>query len=54
LRFVLGNRDFAARVIGISSLAQLNEAVAAIPRGPLPSPVVSRLRLLWANGFRPS
>jgi len=54
LRFVLGNRDFAARVIGISSLAQLDEAVAAIPRGPLPSPVVSQLRLLWANGFRPS
>jgi D-threo-aldose 1-dehydrogenase len=52
LRFVLGNHDLAARVIGVSSIAQLDEALAAIPRGPLPSAVVAQLEALWANGFR--
>ncbi len=52
LRFVLGNRDLAARVIGVSSVVQFDEALAAIPRGPLPTAVVSKLGMLWANGFR--
>jgi D-threo-aldose 1-dehydrogenase len=51
LRFVLGNRDFSARVIGISTIEQLEAALAALPRGPLPSSAVSRLELLWANEF---
>jgi D-threo-aldose 1-dehydrogenase len=52
LRFVLGNRDFSARVIGISTIEQLEVALAALPRGPLPLSAVSRLELLWANEFR--
>jgi D-threo-aldose 1-dehydrogenase len=52
LRFVLGNRDIASRVIGITSIAQLNEAVDAIALGPLPGSAISNLDALWANEFR--
>ena len=52
LRFVLGNRDLASRVIGISTIAQLDAAVDALGRGPLPSSAVAKLEALWANGFR--
>ena len=52
LRFVLGNRDFASRVIGISSIAQLDAAIEAVERGPSPSSAVSMLETKWANGFR--
>jgi D-threo-aldose 1-dehydrogenase len=52
LRFVLGNRDFSSRVIGISTGAQLAAALA-LERGPLPSAAISRLEALWANGFKP-
>jgi aryl-alcohol dehydrogenase-like predicted oxidoreductase len=51
LRFVLGNRDFATRVIGITRVEQLAEALEALARGPLPSSAVSRLETLWANEF---
>jgi D-threo-aldose 1-dehydrogenase len=51
LRFVLGNRDFASRVIGIAKIDQLNEAVEAVAQGPLPNSAVSRLEALWANSF---
>jgi L-galactose dehydrogenase/L-glyceraldehyde 3-phosphate reductase len=52
LRFVLGNRDVTTRVIGISELAQINEAVAAVEKGPLPSQAISRLEGLWATNFK--
>jgi L-galactose dehydrogenase/L-glyceraldehyde 3-phosphate reductase len=51
LRFVLGNRDFASRVIGITRVEQLNEAIDALARGPLPSAAVAKLDVLWANEF---
>lgn len=51
LRFVLANQDFAARVIGITELAQLDAALDAVTKGPLPVAAVSRLEALWANGF---
>jgi aryl-alcohol dehydrogenase-like predicted oxidoreductase len=51
LRFVLGNRDLAARVIGITSIDQLHEALEAVALGPLPSAAISRLDVLWANEF---
>jgi aryl-alcohol dehydrogenase-like predicted oxidoreductase len=53
LRFVLGNRDFASRVIGIGALEQLTAALDALARGPLPPAPVSKLELLWANDFKP-
>ena len=53
LRFVLGNRDLATRVVGITQIEQLGEALDAIARGPLPPAAVSKLKMLWANEFNP-
>ena len=43
LRFVLGNRDLAARVIGITKIEQLDAAVEAVEKGPLPTAAISKL-----------
>ena len=51
LRFVLGNRDLAARVIGITKIEQLDAAVEAVAQGPLPTAAISKLGSLWANEF---
>jgi aryl-alcohol dehydrogenase-like predicted oxidoreductase len=51
LRFVLANQDFATRVIGITELGQLDAALDAVTKGPLPMAAVSGLEALWANGF---
>jgi len=51
LRFSLGNRDIASRVIGITRIDQLDEAIEAMGKGPLPSATVSKLREVWATGF---
>ena len=51
LRFVLANRDFATRVIGITEIAQLDAAIEAVARGPLSAAAMSGLEALWANGF---
>jgi aryl-alcohol dehydrogenase-like predicted oxidoreductase len=52
LRFGLGNSDIATRVIGISELPFLDEALAAVPMGPLPQEAMSKLERLWRNDFR--
>jgi L-galactose dehydrogenase/L-glyceraldehyde 3-phosphate reductase len=52
LRFVLGNRDISTRVIGISELSFLDEALAAVPMGPLPHEAILKLERLWARDFR--
>jgi D-threo-aldose 1-dehydrogenase len=52
LRFVLGNRDLSTRVIGISELAFLDEALAAVPMGPLPGEAIEKLERLWRSDFR--
>ena len=52
LRFVLGNRDLASRVIGISSFLDLNEALIAVEQGPLPPAAIAQLKELWATDFR--
>ncbi len=52
LRFVLGNRDITARVIGISEIVQLEQALEGAARGPLPSAAIAKLDDLWANEFR--
>jgi L-galactose dehydrogenase/L-glyceraldehyde 3-phosphate reductase len=51
LRFVLGNRDINSRVIGISELAQIDEALEAVRQGPLPTAAISKLDQLWAHDF---
>lgn len=52
LRFVMGSRDLSARVIGISQLSFLDEALAAVPMGPLPPEAIAKLERLWASDFR--
>jgi L-galactose dehydrogenase/L-glyceraldehyde 3-phosphate reductase len=52
LRFVLGNRDLASRIIGFSTLADLDEALKAVEAGPLPSMAITKLEGLWATDFR--
>lgn len=52
LRFVMGSRDLSARVIGISNLAFLDEALKAVPMGPLPPEAIAKLERLWASDFR--
>jgi aryl-alcohol dehydrogenase-like predicted oxidoreductase len=52
LRFVLGNRDITARVVGISEIRQLEEALEAVAQGPLPSSAIAKLDGLWANEFK--
>jgi L-galactose dehydrogenase/L-glyceraldehyde 3-phosphate reductase len=51
LRFTLGNRDLSTRVVGVTDLAQLDEALAAVERGPLPPEAIAKLDRLWATGF---
>ena len=52
LRFVLGNRDLSSRVVGISEIGQLDEALEAVRQGPLPTAAISKLDKLWANDFK--
>jgi aryl-alcohol dehydrogenase-like predicted oxidoreductase len=52
LRFVLGNRDFSARVIGVGDVGDLDAAVAAVEAGPLPPEEVAKLERLWATDFK--
>ena len=51
LRFTLGNRDLSTRVIGISEPSQIDEALSAVERGPLPPEAIAKLDQLWANDF---
>jgi hypothetical protein len=42
----------ATRIVGISTLADLDEALKAVEQGPLPNAAISRLEGLWATDFR--
>jgi aryl-alcohol dehydrogenase-like predicted oxidoreductase len=52
LRFAMGNHDLTTRVIGVSELAHLDEAVEAAKMGPLPPDAIGKLERLWASDFR--
>jgi L-galactose dehydrogenase/L-glyceraldehyde 3-phosphate reductase len=51
LRFTLGNKDIASRVIGITTINQLDEAIDALAQGALPTAAVSKLEEVWATEF---
>ena len=51
LRFVLGNRDLSTRIIGISDLAHLYEALVALEQGPLPAAAITKLEGLRTTDF---
>ena len=52
LRFVLGNRDFSTRIVGVGDVRDLDDALAAVEAGPLPGEAVDKLERLWATDFR--
>jgi L-galactose dehydrogenase/L-glyceraldehyde 3-phosphate reductase len=49
IRFVLNHPGISTAPIGLSSLDQLEQAVAAIEKGPLPSEAFDRLPGIWAS-----
>ena len=51
VRFALMHAGVSTVLVGISNLAQLEEAVAASSAGPLPDHVLERLQRLWATDF---
>jgi len=48
IRFAIGKRGVSTAVIGISTMEQLEEAVAA-NQGPLPAAAYARLGAVWAG-----
>jgi aryl-alcohol dehydrogenase-like predicted oxidoreductase len=38
-------------VVGITKIEQLDEALDAVIKGPLPTAAISKLDALWANEF---
>jgi aryl-alcohol dehydrogenase-like predicted oxidoreductase len=46
-RFVITNPAVTTVLVGASSLDQLEQAAAAVSRGPLPPAALDRLRALW-------
>jgi L-galactose dehydrogenase/L-glyceraldehyde 3-phosphate reductase len=51
LRFALGNHDLTTRIIGVSDIRDIDEALAAVEKGPLPTEAVDKLEQLWATNF---
>ncbi len=43
IRFALSKPEISTAMVGTSSLDQLDQAVAAANRGPLPAPALERL-----------
>ena len=51
IRFVISKAEVSTTLVGISNLEQLEQAVTAANKGPLPAEALARLRGIWANGF---
>jgi aryl-alcohol dehydrogenase-like predicted oxidoreductase len=49
IRFAIGKPEISTALVGISNLDQLEQAVAAAERGPLPAEASERLRQVWAS-----
>ena len=47
IRFVMGNRAVSTALVGYSSMEQLDYAIAASGRGPLPGEALERLQAVW-------
>jgi aryl-alcohol dehydrogenase-like predicted oxidoreductase len=53
IRFAISKRGISTALIGIATLAQLEAALVAANKGPLPAEALARLGDVWA-GFQPS
>jgi aryl-alcohol dehydrogenase-like predicted oxidoreductase len=49
LRFVLSNPDISTALVGIASIEQLEQALAAAVKGPLPTEAHEKLQRTWAS-----
>ncbi len=49
IRFAIGKNGVSTAVIGISTIEQLEEAVASANKGPLPTAAYARLNAVWAG-----
>jgi L-galactose dehydrogenase/L-glyceraldehyde 3-phosphate reductase len=49
LRFVIGKPEVSTMLVGISDLAQLEQAAASVAKGPLPAEALDRMNQVWAN-----
>ncbi len=47
IRFVIGNPAVSTALVGYSSMDQLDYAIAAAERGPLPGDAIERLQAVW-------
>jgi aryl-alcohol dehydrogenase-like predicted oxidoreductase len=52
IRFALSQPDISTIPIGLSSLDQLEKAICAVERGPLPKEVLDRLPSIWEGFFK--
>jgi aryl-alcohol dehydrogenase-like predicted oxidoreductase len=51
IRFALANADIAGVNVGFASTAQLEEALDAVARGPLPTEAIARLDAVYTGDF---
>jgi aryl-alcohol dehydrogenase-like predicted oxidoreductase len=51
MRFVLANKDISGVNVGFADSAQLDEALAAFARGPLPADAIARLDAVYEGDF---
>jgi L-galactose dehydrogenase/L-glyceraldehyde 3-phosphate reductase len=51
VRFALTNPELSTLVVGVATLAQLDEALAAIEAGPLPESALAEIAAAYAHGF---
>ncbi len=49
IRFAIGHDGMSTVLVGYSTLDQLEQAAAAVARGPLPPAALARLAALWAD-----
>lgn len=49
LRFALGRDEISTVLVGLSSMAQLEEALAAVAKGPLPDEALALLPDIWSS-----
>ena len=49
IRFAISKAEVSTALVGFSSLAQLEQAAAAVNKGPLPAEAFDRLRQVWSD-----